>query len=79
MSDESGATVISTPEGIEMFGLLQARGRLHLEIKGLKFRQSTLAALQRAGITSKRTRKGALTDLNAHIAQLGGPPDRRTV
>lgn len=67
--------VIDTPDGIHMFALLQARGRLHIEMHGLKFRQSTLAGLQRAGITTKRTRKGALADLNAEIERLGGPSD----
>lgn len=74
-----GSFVVNTPEGITMYRLLAMRGRLHLELKGLGFRQSTLAALQREGITSKRTKKGALADLNAHIESLGGPADRRSV
>lgn len=62
-SDENG-TVLDTPEDIQMFGLLQAAHRLSLEINtGMKFRQSTLSALQRAGITTKKTKKAALNDL----------------
>lgn len=75
MNDEG--FVLDKPSQIEMFGLLQARGRLHLEIKGIRFRQSTLAALQRAGITKARTRAKALEDLNRHIESLGGPADTR--
>lgn len=57
-------TVIDTPEGIQMFALLQVTHRLALEINtGLKFRQSSLAAVQRAGYTTKRTKKGALQDM----------------
>lgn len=77
MSDDD-TIILDTPEQIAMFGLLAMRGRLHIEINtGVKFRQSSLTALQQAGITSKRTKKGALADLNAHIESLGGPADRR--
>lgn len=31
-------TIVDTPEGIEAFRLLSIRGRLDLEMKGLKFR-----------------------------------------
>ena len=66
-SDENG-TMLDTPEDIQMFAYLQAAYRLSLEIRtGLKFRQSTLAAVQRAGITTKRTKKGGLRDLIAFI------------
>lgn len=58
------SVVIDTPEGIQMFALLQVTHRLALEINtGLKFRQSSLAAVQRAGYTSKRTKKSALKDM----------------
>lgn len=67
--------MLDRPEQIAMFGLLQARGRLHLEVRGLGFRSSTLAALKRAGISDARTKWAALWDLNRHIASLGGPPD----
>lgn len=57
-------TVIDTPEGLHAFALLQTIHRLALEINtGLKFRQSTLAAVQRAGYTAKKTKKGALQDM----------------
>lgn len=77
--DDSGkGYILDQPHQIKMFGLLATRGRLHLELKGLKFKQSTLAALQRAGITTARTKAKALVDLNAYIESLGGPPDTRT-
>ncbi len=73
---EDGTVVLDKPEEIKMFGLLQARARLHIEMNtGMGFRQSTLGALQRAGITDKRTKKGALADLNQLIAAHGGPED----
>lgn len=74
---ENETVVLDTPDGIAMYGFLQARGRLHLEMSGLTFRQSTIAALQRAGITEARTRQKAHDDLNEHIAKLGGPDDTR--
>jgi hypothetical protein len=69
--------MLDTPAQINMFGLLQARGRLHMEIKtGMKFRQSTLAALQRNGLTTARSKWAALVDLNRYIGDAGGPADR---
>lgn len=74
--DDSGkGFILDKPHQIKMFGLLAARGRLHIEMSGLKFRQSTLTALQNAGITKARTKAKALVDLNAYIESLGGPPD----
>lgn len=68
-SDENG-TMLDQPEQIQMFALLQAAHRLSLEINtGMKFRQSTLAAVQRAGITTKKTKKAALKDLVAAIVE----------
>ena len=65
---QGDGTMLDRPEQIQMFALLQAAYRLSLEIRtGLKFRQSTLAAVQRAGITTKKTKKGALVDLIAVI------------
>jgi hypothetical protein len=70
------AIVLDTPEQIQMFALLQAAYRLALEINSpLKFRQSTLAALQHAGITSKRTKKGALEDLVLKIKKEHNDPN----
>lgn len=57
-------TTIDTPEGIRMFGLLQIAHRLALEVNtGMGFRQSSLAAAKRAGLTTKSTKKGALRDV----------------
>jgi hypothetical protein len=69
-------TVIDTPEGIAMFRLLSMRGRLRLEMRGLRFKgRPTLAVLRSEGITSARTRAAGLADLNRHIEQLGGPAE----
>lgn len=55
-------------EGMYVFALLQAAYRLSMEINnGMQFRQSTLAACQRAGLTVKSTKKGALADMVEHI------------
>jgi hypothetical protein len=40
MTDEP--VMLDTPEQIQMFALLQCRGRLQLELKGLRFKQSTI-------------------------------------
>jgi hypothetical protein len=71
MTDHDGPIILDQPEQIQMFAYLQSLHRLALEINtGLKFRQSTLAAVQNAGITSKRTKKGALKDLLAFILEI---------
>lgn len=63
--------ILDTPDQIQMFALLQSAYRLSLEINtGLKYRQSTLSALRRAGITDKRTKRGALLDLISVIQVL---------
>lgn len=40
-------TIIDTPEGIEAFRLLSIKGRLSLELKGLRFRINTFPAVKR--------------------------------
>lgn len=70
MSTDENGTMLDRPEQIQMFALLQSAHRLSLEINtGMKFRQSTLAAVQRAGITTKKTKKAALKDLVAAIIE----------
>jgi hypothetical protein len=58
MTDEP--VMLDTPEQIQMFALLQCRGRLQLELKGLRFKQSTIQAINRAYGQNLRTRKAAL-------------------
>lgn len=74
MSTEThGDVMMNTPEGIAFFQLLSMRGRLKIEIRtGMKASHgvSTLAACQRMGLTNKRTKRGALADLEAIIAQI---------
>jgi hypothetical protein len=67
MTDEP--VMLDTPEQIHMFGLLQARGRLKLELKGIRFKQSTIAAINRAYGQNLRTRKQALAFLEKTIEE----------
>lgn len=53
--------ILDTPDGIEMFRLLSIHGRLKLEMKGLRFRISTFAAVRRElGLTSRVPRDKVL-------------------
>jgi hypothetical protein len=77
-----GAIVITGAEQIAMARLLAIRSGLGLEIRtGMKMssRYSPLAILQREGITSKRTKKGAWKDLDAYIVAHGGPESTRPI
>jgi hypothetical protein len=40
-------TIVDTPDGITAFRMLSIHGRLKLEMKGIKFRISTFAAIRR--------------------------------
>jgi len=72
----SGTIILDKPDQIAMFGLLQLRSRLHLEIKtGMHFRVSTLAAMKARGLTATRSKWVALCDLNRYIKEHGGPHD----
>lgn len=74
---------LTTPAQMTAFGLLQLMYRLALECNtSLKFRQSTLAVVQRLAfevdgemvpITTKRTKKGALKDLVAAYTKYVDP------
>lgn len=67
------ATVVDTPEGIELFRLLSMRGRLKLEMTGLRFRVSTLKAVNRHLGSKCRTRAQALEVVEEHIKALTLP------
>lgn len=71
--------VLDTPEKVRMFGLLQIRHKLHLEIKtGMPFSNrgaSTLQVLRAHGIYAGRSRWAGLWALNRTIAEEGGPSD----
>lgn len=75
------ATVVTGTKDINMFMLLAARGALGLEIRtGMvpsNRGPSLLSKLQAAGITAKRTKKGAWTDLDNYIVANGGPEASR--
>jgi hypothetical protein len=65
------STVISTPEGIAYFQLLSIKGRLSIEINtGLKFRTSTLAAVNRMFGQSFRTKRQALRYIEDKINEM---------
>jgi len=66
------SVMIEGPEGVGMVRLLAIAHSLALEINtGMKMSRglSPLAVAQRDGITSKRTKKGALRDVVAAIKQ----------
>jgi hypothetical protein len=63
-------SVVDTPEGIAYFQMLSIRGRLQLEIKGLRFRVSTLKAANRIYGTNFRRRQQMLDYLNKEIDRI---------
>lgn len=70
----AGGTMI-TGEDIQTFRWLAIRRMLKLEIEtGMIMSRggSPLRAVQQAGITAKRTRRGAYADLDAAIVAAGG-------
>lgn len=70
----AAGTMITGPD-IEVFRWLTIRRGLKLEIEtGMKLTRgrSPLAIIQAAGITTKRTKRGAYADLDAAIVAAGG-------
>lgn len=64
----TGAIVIDTPSGIDHVQNLAMTGRLKIEIEtGLKFRLSTLAAVNRKFGTNFRTKRRALTFMEEQL------------
>lgn len=61
-------TIIDTPDGIEMFALLSMKGRLKLEIQGLRFRVPTAPAVRRKIGSTTRSKAKLLIELEAYIA-----------
>ncbi len=76
-SDDAGNIMISGESATRMYQLLAIRQMLKLEVRtGMHHSKgSPLAWCQNAGITKKRTKRGAYKDLCAHIKSLGGPDD----
>lgn len=65
-----GPIILDTPEQIRMFGLLQIKYRLKLEVEtGLKFRQSTLKAANYVLGTNYRRKAQALAAIIEYIEQ----------
>jgi hypothetical protein len=63
--------VIDKEWQIALLGLQQAKHRLRIELNtGMKFRQSTLKVLQRAGYTKARTREDALADIEGMLSKI---------
>ena len=78
----SEGVMITGAENIAMVRLLAIRSGLGLEIRtGMKMSRgySPLAILQREGITTKKTKRGAWKDLDAHIVANGGPAAERSI
>ena len=70
---DNDTIIIDTPEGIEMYRLLSFRSMLRIEIlTGMRHSKgSVLAAAQRQGLTTKRTKRGAHADIDALIVARG--------
>ena len=72
-----GTIVVDTPEGIEAFRLLAIRGRLKLEMTGLKFRPipgygSTHSYVKRTyGFTGSMASGKVLASFEAHLREIG--------
>jgi hypothetical protein len=65
-------TVIDTPEGIDAFRMLSIRGRLKLEMAGLRFRINTFAAVRRElGLPPRTPRKKVLEAWEAKMREKG--------
>lgn len=75
--EEAKATIEHLPEHMQMPALLQLRAMLKIEIKTgmIHSKGSILKRCQQHGITKKRTKRGALADLNEVIKVLDGPED----
>lgn len=65
--------VLDKPEEVEFASILALRSALKLEVRGLKMSRgvSALKIAQQRGFTTKRTKQGALDDVNAYLAQYG--------
>ena len=64
--------VCKTPESIAMFRLLSLKGRLKLEVLGLRSRISTYAVIKRE-FGFKGNKKAVLAQLEAYIEKLMPP------
>jgi hypothetical protein len=64
---------LDTPEDIELYRLLVMRSRLKLEIKGIRFRVSTLKGVNAHLGCKCRTKVQALEVLEEHIKSLTIP------
>lgn len=74
---EHGTVICDTPESIQLFQLLSIKGRLKLELTGIKFHLNTVTAVNRifkqpfpAG---KNGRRKALEFIQERIDELTGP------
>jgi len=66
---------IDTPDGLEHFKICQCIARLRLETStGLKFKTSTLRAVQTYYGVTARTKKGALAELETLYKEVYGKP-----
>lgn len=71
MSNET--IVLDQPEQIEFARILAIRSGLKLEARGMKMSRgrSCLSIARAEGLTTKRTAKGALEEVNALLATVG--------
>jgi len=65
-------TIIDTPDGIEAFRMLSIHGRLKLEMKGLRFRINTFAAVRRElGLAPRTPRAKVLAAWETKMREMG--------
>lgn len=65
-------TMISTPEGIQFVRLCSLRGRMALELKGIRFRGPAIAPVLRREFGWKGSKQAIYTQLCEHIEKLKG-------
>jgi len=65
------ATVINTPEGISAFRLLSIRGRLELELSGLRFKGGSTFVVVKREFNLKGSRQKVYDDYCAMLRERG--------
>jgi len=75
-----GGFAVTGRQDVNMFAMLSQRGMLHMQIRGMT-RRGLVTGVKRTiashgkPVSHIRNARQALADLNALIAELGGPPD----
>lgn len=67
----TGTIICDTPESIQAFRLLALRGRLQLEVKGLRFRVPTAPAVRAACGSTQRSKVKLLEEYETWLRMKG--------